>query len=157
MKARTFPALIVSIAAVLLGSAGALAGVESPVRADSANDSRAKTGKPALEKGMTAETILQLIGKPQEIAPRASPEGKAETWTYRRILETKHLLVASAVETIPVFLRASPTEGNVMGTATRPIYNFKHITTYQVTALLMFDGKLVVAKQWREQEQSYDN
>jgi len=87
-----------------------------PTRA--AEEIPSKPAKPVLEKGMPAETILKLVGKPTEITPLTSSGGKAETWTYRRVVDTQHLLDATTVETIPVFVRASATEGNVMGTAT---------------------------------------
>ncbi len=160
MKTRSIFTAAVSSIALLVAAAHAGhtgTGVEPAARPATADESRPKTGKPMLEKGMTAETILQLVGKPAEIAPVAAGEGKAEMWTYRRLIDTKHLLDATTVETIPVFLRATAAEGNVMGTATRPIYNLKHITTYQVTALLMYEGRLVIARQWQERSQSYDN
>src|SRR5262245_16013896 len=40
--------------------------------------------KPVLGKGMDAATIIHLVGQPDEISPLKSPEGKAETWIYRR-------------------------------------------------------------------------
>jgi hypothetical protein len=45
---------------------------------------------------------------------------------------------------------------NGMGTVISPIYRLKHTTFMQVTALLMVDGQLVTARQWVEQEVSYE-
>ena len=36
-------------------------------------------------------------------------------------------------------------------------YRLKRITVYQVTALLMVNGKLELAKQWAEKDESYAN
>jgi hypothetical protein len=46
--------------------------------------------------------------------------------------------------------------GDGMGSVTTPIYRLEHITVYQVTRLLMFEDQLVNAKQWLEQERSFD-
>ncbi len=154
MKALSLFGLVASSIAVL-AQAGIAA--DNAAGAATAGESRTKDGKPVLDKGMTAETILRLVGKPDEIVPVAVSDGKAEKWIYRRFMGTEHLLDATTEETIPVFLRANLAEGNVMGTATRPIFNLKHVTKFQMTALLMYEGELVVAKQWQEVSQSYDN
>jgi hypothetical protein len=37
-----------------------------------------------------------------------------------------------------------------------PSQRIERITVYQMTALLMFDGKLVASKQWLEQERHFE-
>ena len=158
MTSRSILTLIVASVTLLVVPAQArIFGTDSAPGPAAPEESRPKAGKPVLDRGMTAQTILQLVGKPEEIVPVGPGEAKGEKWIYRRVVETRHVLDSVTQETIPVFLRANPMEGNVMGTATRPLFSLKHITTYQVTALLMVEGKLVVARQWQEQSQSYDN
>jgi hypothetical protein len=46
-------------------------------------------------------------------------------------------------------------DGPMIADTVIPVYRMKHRRTYQVTSLLLFDGKLVLAKQWREADESY--
>ncbi len=109
-----------------------------------------------LDKGMSAETIIQLIGRPLEIAPLVHDEVVAEKWTYRRLVDERTVQEAATDYTIPAFIGFSAS-GPEIGTATQLGFHLKHVKTYQVTSLLMVDGKLVLAKQWREENQTYVN
>lgn len=150
---------VVSAAVVLLGLSQPAFGAGDRKQGDSeapAPRTSESTAKPkrALERGMSAEEIIQTVGKPASIAAIASQEGKAETWTYRRLLDTRVYQSADGQTSVPAFIGMSAT-GPMIGEAFAPAYRLKHRRTYQVTSLLMFDGKLVVAKQWREADESY--
>lgn len=127
-----------------------VAAAEAPVA------SHVKAAKPVLEKGMAAETIVRLIGKPQEVAPLSPAESKAEKWTYRRRVSERTTQEAATTHTIPAYLGFT-SGGPSIGTTEILDFRLKHTTTSQVTSLLLIDGKLVLAKQWQEQSQSYDN
>jgi len=129
---------------------------EPAVAADAPVASQGKAAKPGLEKGMSAETIVRLIGKPQEITPLTLSESKAEKWIYRRRLSERTVQEAATTHTIPAYLGFSAS-GPSIGTSVELDFRLKHITTYQVTSLLMIDGKLFLAKQWQEQSQSFDS
>jgi hypothetical protein len=116
----------------------------------------AKSPRRMLEKGMPGETIIQLIGRPVEIAPLVHDEVIAEKWTYRRLVDERTVQEAATDYTIPAFIGFTAS-GPEIGTATQLGFHLKHVKTYQVTSLLMVDGKLVVAKQWREENQTYVN
>ena len=60
----------------------------------------------------------------------------------------------ATVTMLPVF--AGPMGGSEWGMTTAPSLNYhiEHVKIYQVTSLLLFEGKLVVAKQWQEHESS---
>lgn len=109
-------------------------------------------GKPVLEKGMSEEEIVRLIGKPASVEAMAAPQGKAEKWTYRRVVGRNMVQSGINQGMAPAF--TGPTMGEELGKVAVLEYRLKSVTTYQVTSLLMFDGKLVVAKQWKEQGES---
>jgi hypothetical protein len=131
--------------------------VASPPRADAGAAEATTKAKPALELGMTPEQIMAAIGKPQEVKPMPSAEGKAEVWTYRRVLHREVVQVAASTRDVPVYLGAFSSQlqergiGDAgPGTAKEFIYNQVRRTKYQVTALLVFEGQLTSAKQWVE-------
>ena len=101
-----------------------------------------KSAKPSLEKGMTVEQIERIAGKPAEIRPLKAPEGKAESWIYRRVVDRQTRQIAATVKDVSAFKG----EAFGMGSAPELEYRLEHTTVYQVTALLTFDGKLVLAK-----------
>jgi hypothetical protein len=117
-------------------------------------DANSKKSRPALEKGMTAEAIIQSIGKPASVSLMKSPEGKAETWIYRRLVDQQTFQSADSQTTVPTFIGMAA-DGPMLANSVIPVYRMKHRKTYQVTSLLMFEDKLVLAKQWREVDESY--
>jgi hypothetical protein len=111
------------------------------------------TKKKALEKGMSAEDVIAMIGKPDRVEPMKTEQGKAEIWTYRRKTDLMVTQVPTHTVDITTFNgRAYDGAGTVQ--TPQLAYGTETTTTYQVTSLLMFDGKLVVAKQWREREKT---
>lgn len=115
------------------------------------------TGKPVLELGMDGATVIQLYGRPAEIQPMKNTDGKAEKWIYRRKAREYTTQTASGVTMIPAFIGNTGTGSPMI--ADTPILDFKvkFVTVYQVTALLMVEGKLTVGKQWLEQEEKFTN
>jgi hypothetical protein len=111
--------------------------------------------KPALEKGMTAEAILQLAGKPAEVVALKTADGKAEKWIYRRKVgqTVKQSADNQAFETRMIGFGG--TGGVQIGPVAVPDYRIKYVVGYQVTALLMVDGKLQLGRQWYEREEKY--
>jgi outer membrane protein assembly factor BamE (lipoprotein component of BamABCDE complex) len=124
----------------------------APASAPTAGGSVAKGALPVLKVGSTADEIVQLVGKPLDVTPKPSPEGKAEVWTYRRIVDQTTGQVASGMNNVQAY---NPIPGT---TGSAPDLQFKlvHYTIYQVTSLLVFDGKLVTAKQWLEKVADYN-
>ncbi len=112
--------------------------------------------KPVLEKGMPAAMIIQLVGQPDEISPLKSGEGKAETWIYRRkVGQTVHQ-TANTETTIPA-LTGFTASGPTIGSAIVPDYRLKYVCAYQVTALLMVDGRLQLGRQWFARDEQFAN
>jgi hypothetical protein len=112
-----------------------------------AADSRSERTKPVLEKGMPGTTIIQLVGKPDEINPIQSEGTHSETWIYRRKLDETVKQTANTQAYIPAMV-GFDAGGVVIGRALVPEYRLKYIRHYQVTALLMVDGKLQLGRQW---------
>lgn len=132
-------ALLVFVAAV----AGASAAAPQPAKA-----------KPVLDKGMDAATIIQLVGQPDEITPIKTDGGKAETWIYRRKIGQTVYQTANTQAFIPAMV-GFQASGPVIGKALVPEYRLKYLRAYQVTALLMVDGKLQLGRQWVAQDEQF--
>ncbi len=116
----------------------------------------AKGELPVLKVGATAEEIVALVGKPLSVTVMPSAEGKAETWIYRRVLDQQTSQVAEASRGAPV---VEPAHGIVSAGIEMPEteYHTVYITTYQVTSLLMFNGRLAASKQRIEKTQSLND
>jgi hypothetical protein len=145
MKTPIIPALILA-----LGSfACAVNAAEPPAAPPAEKKAKEKKEKKPLAKGMTAEEVMQIVGKPAEVKAVESPEGNGEMWLYRRVAKRDTTQVATSVIDVPVF---SPMSPNLEGTMKEVVYSTQNVTYYQVTALLMVEGKLVYAKQWVEKD-----
>ena len=112
--------------------------------------------KPVLNRDMPGDTIIALIGKPDEITKIKSDKFQAETWTYRRKIEQTVYQTANLQAYIPAVV-GFDSGGIVMGTAMVPDYRLKYAAAYQVTALLMVNGKLYMGRQWFAKSEDYCN
>ncbi|HEU5080578.1 MAG TPA: hypothetical protein VFT72_15305 [Opitutaceae bacterium] len=112
--------------------------------------------KPTLQKGMLADDIIKQIGRPAEVKPMDAPEGKAEMWTYRRVVRQRVEQKATKVKMVPAFKGINGDGSANIGDTPDLDYQLEHITDYQMTALLIVDGKLVMARQWMEQTRQID-
>jgi hypothetical protein len=99
---------------------------------------------PTLEKGATAEVIRQKLGKPLEIQPMPSPEGKAEVWIYKYDKSLGMVQVAGGTVGREVM---SPSMSGV-GTTTvqEPVFTMAEKIEHITLSLLLFDGRLQVQK-----------
>jgi hypothetical protein len=142
---------------VFCGTAALAADKSAPVTATRETE-KADPAKPAkkkqIEKGMTTGEILAIAGKPAEIKPMEAPDPstKVEQWIYRRKLKENSVPVATGQHTVQTF--GGMAVGGGVNIVETPVidYSQKIVTVYQVTALLMVNGKLEIAKQWAEQD-----
>ncbi|MDI1251023.1 MAG: hypothetical protein PSV13_19330 [Lacunisphaera sp.] len=114
----------------------------------------AAPAKPVLGKGMAAAEIVRLIGRPDEIKPMKAEGVTAEQWIYRCKVDQTVYQTANTQSTIPA-LTGIDGGGVVIGTAIVPSYRLKYAEQFQVTALLLIDGKLHLGRQWFEQTESF--
>jgi hypothetical protein len=142
VKPDTMKAKILASTAFLFACAAALAA-----------DKPAAT-QPILEKGMPGTAIQQLVGQPTEIQNLKSSDVKAEKWIYRRKLTEGTYQTANTEAYIPAMVGVQST-GMIVGKALVPDYRLKFVKVYQVTALLIVDGKLERGRQWTEREESF--
>lgn len=153
MNARTIVAGATLVVACAVEAPAAESAAAAPA-AVAALPKKAAPAKPILDKGMTAEQVRQAIGAPLAIKPMEAPAGsKAEMWIYRRVAGETTRPAAVTMKSQPTFV-GNEYENPVMD---RPVmdYQLERVTTYQVTALLMVDGKLELARQWKESQRSY--
>lgn len=131
-----------------LASSGAEA---APPAADSG-----KPAKPSVQKGMTAEAVVALIGQPLEIKRIVTEAGTGESWIYRRVARRVTNPVAPTVEKVPMWggPGVNPARGEIIDVDV-PFQRIERVTIYQMTALLFVDGKVVASKQWVEQERDF--
>ncbi|HVU17063.1 MAG TPA: hypothetical protein VHD32_09055 [Candidatus Didemnitutus sp.] len=156
-SSRLLPALMLSGVVLVAVPAWALSSTDQPAPQDAKTPPVASSGaKGELEKGMTGDQVVALIGKPATVEKMKTDEPKAEKWIYRRATAHRVEQQAMTVANEDAFIGTGGANNNTLGT--RPViqYGLKHIDTYRVTALLMVDNKLVVAKQWNEQRVSYE-
>ncbi len=111
-------------------------------------------GQPVLEKGMEGAAIKKIAGQPAEIQEMKADGVKAEKWIYRRILNEGTIQTANTQAYVPAMV-GFDSGGMKTGKTLVPEYRLKYVKVYQVTALLMVDGKLERGRQWTEREESF--
>jgi len=146
MRPRTFFATALAALLVLIAA---------PIYVSAANTVPAKA-KSVLDKGMEAAAIIRLIGRPQEISPIKAEGVSAETWTYRRKVDDLIYQTANTEAYIPAMV-GFQSSGLIIGRAIVPDYRLKHAALYQMTALLIVDGKLERGRQWSERTEEFAN
>jgi hypothetical protein len=114
-----------------------------------------RSGKPTLKKGMTADTILGLVGRPQQISTIQSEAGSGEVWVYRRVEQQYAQPAAVTMEMVPGFTGVV-VQGSGIRDFSVPSYRLEKVKVIQVTSLLMFGGRMVAGVQTRERERTYD-
>jgi len=121
-----------------------------------ASDPAAK--KKVIEKGMTGDEIAGLFGRPAEIKPmkQDDPTVQAEQWIYRRKLKETTASSAAAPNSTPSFSMSDANNAAYQVHVPTTQYRIQRTTVYQLTALLMVNGRLEAAKQWTEQTEAYD-
>ena len=146
MSPRLFLILPLVLTTAWLAGCGTAAGSDTPssTAAASAKSAASDMPFPKLETGTTAEVILQKLGKPVEIQPMPSPEGKAEVWIYKYEKSLGMVQVVGGTTERQVM---SPTMGGV-GTTTvqEPIFTMAEKTQHITLSLLLFNGRLQVQK-----------
>lgn len=130
---------------------GGLPAASNPPETKSSDPAR-KSAQ-ALEMGMTAEQVVEVVGRPHQVKPMPNTDGKAEVWTYRRVAGRSVSQVAANTREVPAFVGGNSQE---LGTRMEIDYRPVQRTKYQITALLLYEGRLTSAKQWTEVEQDYD-
>ena len=164
VKIRSLAALSIAAFAILAASTGAAAEPAAKPETAPAEKTEPATkgdtakGKPVLDKGMDADTIIKHYGKPYEIKPVEIPEKdtKVERWIYRRKVKETTVQTASGQTMVPTYSGFSGTGVQSISEVAVPEYRLKHVIVYQVTELLMINDKLKIAKQWMGQEEKYD-
>jgi hypothetical protein len=103
----------------------------------------------ALNQGMTAEEVIQRIGRPAEIR-KIKADIPAEVWIYYRDLGSEYTMIASTTHSIPIQNFATGTMTSTPELDFRP----ERIDTTQHTELLMINGKLTSYKQFAQKKRS---
>lgn len=114
----------------------------------------ALAAKTVLKRGTPAEALEKQFGKPQEVKEITTPDGKGVAWVYKRLAKTVTRQVAATLETQPVY--AGLGQAVSIRDVAVPSYRLERTEIYQMTALLLIDGKLVTAKQWVTEQKQFD-
>ncbi|HUG12112.1 MAG TPA: hypothetical protein VMM36_13925 [Opitutaceae bacterium] len=121
------------------------------------SEAAAPGGKPAIAKGMSAAMIRQLIGEPLEVKKMAAEGARAESWIYRRNAGIEVTQEAVFLEEVYAFVGLGYGDKDNIGLVKVPALRLKHTTVTQVTALLLVEDTLMVARQWHESDVRFDN
>jgi outer membrane protein assembly factor BamE (lipoprotein component of BamABCDE complex) len=152
-----YPAVIPAALAAFLVSCSSTPAPSTPDNTASSPTVAAVGDGPehALQKGMTAEAVKQIMGNPAEIKLMTTTTGKAEVWVYRRTSSTpvRQVQVGTRVTT-------SPTTGDHqsnMGVQTvdEPVFAQLIEVVDETVSLLMFDDKLVEQKTTAQRHLEY--
>lgn len=153
------------VAIALLAATGGVSAVPAEPAAKSAPAGKAEPAakdasgkaKPVLEKGMDGDTILKNFGQPYEIKPMEAPDKdtKVERWIYRRKVKETTIQTASGQTMVPTYSGFGGSGAPTIAEVAVPEFRPKLVIIYQVTELLMINGKLEIAKQWMGQEEKY--
>ncbi len=103
-----------------------------------------------LTRGMTADQVRAILGKPREVRPMQTQGG--EIWVYERTAGTDVDLVATRTEDQPYI---DPISGQ-QRTVSSPVYSRELRTVTQELNLLIYEGKLVSWKASLRRERRFD-
>jgi len=151
MKTHNFGFRWIAAVAALGGAALLAAANPRPAPPAPAANGSAVT----LDKGMTEAQIVELIGQPDRVEPLKMPGGKAEEWIYRQMVGQTTTQEAASMAWEEAFIGTGGPGNNGLGGRPALRYSTKHVATYRVTALMMVNGALALARQWDEQKVSY--
>jgi hypothetical protein len=155
MKAFFVPVLLACVLCRPVAAADDSAPETSAAPVDASGKQDTKPAKPAIRKGMTAAEIEKIIGKPSQIKPIEVGETKGESWIYRRVAKRTMTQTAAALSMVPAY-GGLGLQGDAIVNVPEPEQRLESITIYQMTALLMVEGKLVASKQWFEKERRFE-
>lgn len=138
----------------------ATAGDGTPAKeAGAAEAAKPAAKKLVLAKGVPAEAIIEAYGQPVKILPVETPDPtiKAERWLYRR-KTGEHVSQEIMSERTEVYnltrTGASGADAADIIKVSTPIMGNKRITTYQITSLLIVNGRLELATQSTADEET---
>lgn len=153
MNKRSLRLLLVFGSLLVLRALGAGApGEASPPPNATAGKNASSTH---LVKGMSAAQVITLLGKPAAIEVIENPDVKAESWTYRRLLDQHTDQDAATTGSVPMFIGAGIGDGRTVGDRPVAKYVTRRTSNYQVTVLLMVNDQFVIAKQREDAVVSY--
>jgi len=142
MNRLVLPVAIVALVSLLAGCAS----TSSSTAPRPAAAGPAVIGAPVkgLEKGMSADAVRKLLGKPAEITMLVTSDGMAEVWVYHRNLQQSRL-VATGTRTATAQLGTMQLDA-----IPEPVYSLESNSVEETLRLLMFQGKL---HEWTRQAQ----
>jgi hypothetical protein len=126
---------------------------KAPAASDNVNKAKVKATKRsgiALRKGMTSDEVRQSVGTPTTIEATKCPDGVAEVWTYRGVVDRKTRMVQPRIDTEMVFDSTTQQFQSRMAPAVTMI---EEQDIEEVTTLLLVDGKLTAWRQARVAQQ----
>jgi hypothetical protein len=111
----------------------------------------------ALQKGMTAEAVKQIMGNPAEIKLMATTTGKAEVWVYRRSSSTPVRYVQVGTRSSKASAASGSNNSSNMAplSVEEPVFAQLIEVADETVSLLMFDDKLVEQKTTSQKHLEY--
>ena len=106
----------------------------------------ASPARPTLEVGMSAEQIVQMVGKPKRVKKLKQATIAAEVWYYSFDRPNGMRQVATRMRDVPY---VDPITG-VMKMLQEPVYSDERSFLVETTELLIIDGALAQSKRYRQ-------
>ncbi len=149
--------LSTAIAASVFSLAGCASTAPSPTPAPRPA-AAVPTASPSakLVKGMPADAVRSLLGKPAGVSMIVTADGMAEVWTYNLSFQ-RTSQEATSTESRPAYtglLGGGDTAG--MGTVQVPTYSVVIYQVDETVRLLMFQGKLLEWKSTVSEKRTYN-
>jgi len=98
------------------------------------------------KQSLTADAVRKVTGQPDAIKPMKAPDGKAEIWIYRRVVEERFLREQAG--SVPFVVSVPDADGTLrqytVGGNARYV-DVKSVTE-DIIELLMFNGRYVTQK-----------
>ena len=105
-----------------------------------------KPARPTLEAGMTAEQIVQIVGKPNRVKKLKQDAIEAEVWYYSFDRPYGVRQIAAQMREVPY---VDPITG-VMKMMQEPVYSEERSYLVETTELLIINGALAQSKRYRQ-------
>ncbi len=144
---RILPVLLTVTIGLSSGPAPAFAGESSSTAPKAMALASKRTDKESrLKKGMSAEEVRRIMGRPTETQPMEAPSGKAEIWVYRTRQELSRERFETGSRPITTLVRDSNGNERTQIIGHEPIYGMQKRVLVRSYQVLMFNDHMLNEK-----------
>ena len=108
-----------------------------------------------LKRGMPADAVMKIMGKPAVIRPMEAPNGKAEVWVYVREISTRIDRVGFPSQDEITYIEHGVNKLRVAVTPGPILYHDVHFITEETIEVLMFNHHFLTQKVTKAERQLF--